>query len=159
MEGDIVTTVQITDPIKLTTAGQHEFASGVRLEGFSAKYETEFEASQNEKIVFKGGATGHFELMVNGNSITKYDNWRTLPARLPFKVEAGKKYKIEIRYAQMNDWQANIEFNFGKEIDVDYTELINKLKGIDIVVFVGGLSTQLEGRRNAGFISRFQRWR
>jgi len=39
--GAVVTTVQISDPIKLTTAGQHEFASGVRLEGFSAKYETE----------------------------------------------------------------------------------------------------------------------
>lgn len=145
LEGDIVATVQITDPIKLTTAGQHELASGVNLERFSAKYETEFQAPQTEEIVFKGGATGHFELLVNGKSLTKYDNWRTLPARLPFKVEAGKKYKIEILYAQMNDWQANIEFNFGKEINVDYTELINKLKGIDVVVFVGGLSTQLEG--------------
>ncbi len=144
-EGDIVASVQITDPIKLTTAGQHEFASGVNLERFSAKYEAEFEAPQTEEIVFKGGATGHFELLVNGNSLSKYDNWRTLPARLPLKVEAGKKYKIEIFYAQLNDWQANIEFNFGKELDVDYTELINKLKGIDVVVYVGGLSTQLEG--------------
>ena len=145
LQGDIVTTQQITDPIKLTTAGQHEFASGVRLEGFSAKYETEFEASQTEEIVFKCGATGYFELSVNGKSLTSYQNWRTLPSRLPFKVESGKKYKIEIRYAQLYDWQANIEFNFGKEVDVDYTELINKLKGIDVVVFVGGLSTQLEG--------------
>jgi beta-glucosidase len=145
LSGEAVTTVQINDPIKLTTAGQHEFASGVKLEGFSAKYETEFESKNNEDIVFKGGAAGYFELLVNGKSITKYNNWRTLPARIPFKVEAGKKYKIEIRYAQLNDWQANIEFNFGKEVDVDYTELINKLKGIDVVVYVGGLSTQLEG--------------
>jgi beta-glucosidase len=145
MQGDIVTTQEIKDPIKLTTAGQHEFASGVRLEGFSAKYEAEFEAPQSEDIVFKGGATGHFELLVNGKSLARYDNWRTLPSRLPFKVEGGKKYTIEIRYAQMHDWQANIEFNFGKEVDVDYTGLIKKLEGIDVVVFVGGLSTQLEG--------------
>jgi beta-glucosidase len=32
--GDIVTTTQIEDPFKLTTAGQHEFAPGVRTEGF-----------------------------------------------------------------------------------------------------------------------------
>ena len=143
--GDIVATQQIVDPIKLTTAGQHEFASGVRLEGFSATYETEFLPSQSEEIVFKGGATGHFDLLVNGVSLIMYDNWRTLPSRHPFKVESGKKYKIEIRYAQLNDWQANIEFNFGKEVDVDYTELLNKLQGIDVVVYVGGLSTQLEG--------------
>ena len=145
LTGDVVATQQIVDPIKITTAGQHEFATGVRLEGFSGKYETEFIPSKSEEIVFKCGATGYFELFVNGESIAKYTNWRTLLSRIPYKVESGKKYKIEIRYAQMNDWQANIEFNFGKEIDVNYTDLLKKLEGTDIVVFVGGLSTQLEG--------------
>jgi len=143
--GEIVTTQQITNPIKKTTAGDHEFASGVKLEGFSAIYETEFVPELSEELVFKGGATGHFELLVNNELITQYDNWRTLPSRVPFKVEAGKKYKIEIRYGQLNNWQANLEFDFGKEVDVDYTDLINKLKGIDVVVFVGGLSGNLEG--------------
>ena len=144
-EGDVVATQQIINPIKLTTAGQHEFAPGVRLEQFSAKYETEFVPTESEEIVFKGGATGFFELLINGESVTRYDNWRTLPSRLPFKVEGGKKYRIEIHYAQRNDWQANIEFNFGKEVDVDYTDLLQKLQGVDVVVFAGGISTQLEG--------------
>jgi beta-glucosidase len=143
--GDIVATQQLADPIKLTTAGQHEFASGVKLEGFSAKYETEFEAPFTEEIVFKCGATGYFELFVNGESVRNFNNWRTLVSRIPYKVEAGKKYKFEIRFAQLNNWEANIEFNFGKEVDVNFTGLINKLKGIDVVVFVGGLSTVLEG--------------
>lgn len=143
--GEVVATQQITNPIKLTTAGQHEFASGVKLEGFSALYETEFVAVADEEIVFKSGATGSFELLVNGESIVKYANWRTLPSRKAFQVQRGKKYKIEIRFAQLNNWAANLEFNFGKEVDVDYTELLNKLKGIDIVIFAGGLSTLLEG--------------
>jgi beta-glucosidase len=143
--GNIVATQQIVNPIKLTTAGQHEFAPCVLLEGFSAKYETKFTPSENEEIVFKCGATGYFELLVNGESLTRYQNWRTLPSRIPFKVKRGEKYKIEIRYAQLYNWQANIEFNFGKEVDVDYTELIKKLQGIDVIVFVGGLSTLLEG--------------
>jgi beta-glucosidase len=145
LNGDVVATQQIENPIKLTTAGQHEFATGVRLEGFSGKYETEFVPSKSEEIVFKCGATGYFELLVNGESLANYNNWRTLPSRIPYKVESGKKYKIEIRYAQLNDWQANIEFNFGKEVGVDYTQLLKKLQGVDVVVFVGGLSTQLEG--------------
>ena len=144
-EGEIVTTQQITNPIKMTTAGQHEFAPGVKLEGFSALYQTEFTPKVSEEIVFKGGATGHFEILVNGELLKKYDNWRTLPSKIPFQVEAGKKYNIEIRYAQLNNWQANIEFDMGKEVDVDYTDLIKKLKGIDLVVFVGGLSGKLEG--------------
>lgn len=144
-KGEIVNTVQLNTPIKMTTAGQHEFASGVKLEGFSALFETEFIPEISEELVFKGGATGYFELLVNGEQIQMYNNWRTLPSRIPINVEAGKKYKIEIRYAQLNNWQANIELDFGKEMDVDYTDLINKLKGIDKVVFVGGLSGSLEG--------------
>jgi len=145
LSGEIVTSVQITNPIKLTVAGQHEFAPGVKLEGFSAKYETEFIANQTEQLVFKGGATGHFELIVNGQTLSKHDNWRTLTSKVPFQVESGKKYKIEIIFTQLNNWEANIEFDFGKEIDVVYTDLIKKLQGIDVVIFVGGLSGHLEG--------------
>ncbi len=143
--GEIVTTQQITNPIKMTTAGQHEFAPGVKLEGFSAIFETEFIPTTTEEVVFKGGATGFFALIVNSDTLISYHNWRTLPSRIPLKVVAGKKYKIEIRYIQMHNWQANIEFNFGKEVDVDYNELIKKLECIDLVVFVGGLSGNLEG--------------
>ena len=100
LSGDVVATQQLTDPIKLTTAGQHEFASGVKLEGFSAKYETEFEAPKSEEIVFNCGATGYFELFVNGESVKKLNNWRTLISRIPYKVEAGKKYKLEMRFAR-----------------------------------------------------------
>jgi beta-glucosidase len=144
-KGKAVTEVRLTNPFKMTTAGQREFASGVKLEGFSAFYEAEFTPEKDEELVFKAGATGYFELLVNDKQIQMYNNWRTLPSRISYKFETGKKYKIEIRYAQLNDWQANIEFDFGREIDVDYTELINKLKSINTVIFVGGLSGSLEG--------------
>lgn len=144
-EGNAVISQQITSPIKKTTAGQHEFASGVKLEGFSALFQAEFTPKNTEELVFKGGATGYFELLVNGQQLQMYNNWRTLPGRIPYTFEAGIKYDIEIRYAQLNNWQANIEIDFGKEVDVDYTALINKLKGVETVVFVGGLSGKLEG--------------
>jgi beta-glucosidase len=145
MSGDSVTSDQIYNPLKITTAGDHEFAQSVKLVGFSAKYETEFIAPETEEIVFKCGATGYFELFVNEKSIRRFNNWRTLPSRIPYNVEAGKKYKIEIKFAQLNNWQANIEFDFGKEVDIDFSGLINKLKGIDVVVFAGGISSLLEG--------------
>jgi beta-glucosidase len=145
MKGEPVISEQITNPLKLTTAGQHEFASGVQLEKFSALYESEFVAANTEEIVFKCGATGSMQLYVNGSLVRRTDNWRTLLSRIPFQVESGKKYKIEVRFAQLNNWQANIEFDFGKEVDIDFSGLINKLRGIDVVVFAGGLSTLLEG--------------
>ena len=143
--GNPVATQQIVNPIKLTTAGQHEFAPGVNLQRFSGKYEADFVAPKTEEIVFKTGATGHFEVLINNEPIIKYDYHRTLPSRQPYKVEAGKKYRIEVRYLQTNDWEGSVEFDFGKEVDVNYAGLVDKLKGIDVVVFVGGLSTTLEG--------------
>lgn len=143
--GESIASTQITNTLKITTAGDHEFAPGVKLEGFSASYTTEFTAPATEEIVFKTGATGFFELLVNGKTISRYSNWRTLPSRKTYAVEKGNKYTIEIRYAQLNNWQANLEFDFGKELDIDFGNLIQKLKDIDVVVFAGGLSTQLEG--------------
>jgi len=145
LSGEIVATQNIVNPVKLTTAGQHEFAPGVKLEGFSAKYEAEFTAEKDEEITFNYGATGYFELLVNDESLVKTYNWRTLLSKTHLKVEAGKKYKIEIRYAQLYNWQANLEFDFGREVNIDYTGLIDRLKGIDVVIFVGGLSGKLEG--------------
>ncbi len=143
--GEPVAVQQLVNPLRLTAAGQHEFAPGVWLENFSAVYETEFTPETSEEIVFKGGATGFFELIVNGETLESYTNWRTLSTRIPMKVEAGKTYRIEIRYAQRENWQANIEFDFGREEDVDFTALIERLQGIEKVVFVGGLSGSLEG--------------
>ncbi|HTR28329.1 MAG TPA: xylan 1,4-beta-xylosidase [Puia sp.] len=145
MKGDVTATARITSPLKMTTAGDHEFAPAVKLVGFSASFETEFEAPETEEIVFKYGATGHFELFVDSVLLARSNNWRTLPSRVPFKVEKGRKYKIEIRFAQLNNWQANLEFDFGKEVDIDFSSLIDKLKGVDVVIFAGGLSTLLEG--------------
>lgn len=144
-DGDPIVTQQLVNPIRKTAAGQHEFAPGVKLEDFSAVYETEFTPKVSEEIVFKGGAAGFFEVIVNGDTLTSYTNWRTIPARFPITVEAGKTYNIKIRYAQRENWEANIELDFGREEDVDYTDMLKKLEGLETVVFAGGLSGSLEG--------------
>ncbi len=144
-EGEPVITQQITRSLMLTTAGQHEFAPGVRLERFSAVYETEFVPKVTEELVFKGGATGFFELSVNGEVIQSYTNWRTLITRIPYTFEAGSTYTIRIRFAQRENWQANINVDFGREEDVNYESVVNRLAGIDTVIVAGGLSGRLEG--------------
>ena len=145
LAGDAVADQQLAGPLKLATEGKHEMAPGVKLEGFSARFETEFTPSATEAIVFKYGAVGAFELLVNGESVVKFEDWRKLFSKTSYHVEAGKKYKIEIRFTQLYNWQAAIDFDFGRETDQDFSGLIAKLKGIDVVVFVGGLSNLLEG--------------
>jgi len=144
-KGEVVTTEQIINPIKLTTAGQHEFSTGVHLQEFSAKYETVYKPSQSGEIVFKLEACGGFELLVNGESLSKFGTWRPVPNRIPFKVEKGKEYNIEARFRQLGNWTASLSLNFGKEVPVEFDALIEKLKDIDVVIFAGGISSLLEG--------------
>ena len=145
LAGVAVADQQLTGSLKLATEGKNQMAPGVNLEGFSAMIETEFTPSKTEEIVFKYGAVGAFELLVNGESLAKFEDWRKLISKTTYHVEAGKKYKIEIRFTQRYNWQAAIEFDFGRDTDQDFSGLLAKLKGIDVVVFVGGLSNLLEG--------------
>ncbi len=147
LKGDVAVTEQIVNPIQLTTFGQHEFALGVHLENFSAKYETVYKPSQSGEIIFKIEACGGFQLIVNGDTLSRIFMWRPLPKRVPYKVEKGKEYKIEARFRQIENWTASLSLNFGKEVPVKYDTLIEKLKGIDVIVFAGGISAQLEGEQ------------
>ncbi len=144
-KGDVASSEQIVNPIKLSTFGQHEFSAGVHLEDFSAIYETDYKPSQSGEIAFKLEACGGFELIVNGDTLSKIYMWRPLPKRITYKVEKGKDYKIEARFKQIDNWTASLNLNFGKEVPVKYDALIEQLKGIDLVIFVGGISSQLEG--------------
>ena len=60
-------------------------------------------------------------------------------------AKAGEEYRIEIRYAQVENWNANLRVDIGREDDVNYDALIARLKGIETVIFAGGISARLEG--------------
>ncbi len=143
--GEVVANQQIAAPLHLAAEANKPLAQGVKTEGFSAKFETEFTAPKTEELVLKSGTAGFYELLINGLSIRKAEDWRTLISKIPFKVEAGKKYKIEILFEQRYTWQPSVEFDLGRENSVKFAGLIDKLKGTDVVVFVGGLSNLLEG--------------
>lgn len=143
--GEPVVTEQIVNPIQLTTFGQHQFAPGVHLDNFSAKYETVYKAPETGELAFKVEACGTMELVVNGDTISRIRMWRPLAKRAVVKVEQGKEYRIQLYFRQTENWTASLNFNYGKEVPVKYDELVAKLKGIDVVIFAGGISAQYEG--------------
>lgn len=144
--GDAVTSVHYDKPIRLSTTGQHPFGPGVKLQGFSGTFETVLTPLESGEIVFRLQSIGDCRLSVNDEVISDYSSWRFVTKRIPYNVEKGKEYKISINFTQNYDFaSANLNFNVGKESPVNYDELVKKLKGIDVVIFAGGISGELEG--------------
>jgi beta-glucosidase len=123
----------------------HNFAPGVQLEDFSAKYETVFTPKEAGEYVVNVEGCGHFELFINGEQKFQHHIWRTTPNRVAIQAEKGKSYQIEVRFAHIHTYNANLKINVAKELPIDYQQTISQLKGIDKVIFCGGISPSLEG--------------
>ena len=145
MEGQPVTTQYYTTPLAVTTAGMHNFAPGVQLEDFSAKYETTFTPKEAGEYVVNVEGCGHFELFIDGERKFRHHTWRTTPNRVAIQTEAGKSYNIEVQFSHIQTYNANLKINVAKEFPIDYQQIISQLKGINKVIFVGGISPALEG--------------
>ena len=145
MEGKPVTTQYYTQPLAVTTFGMHNFAPGVQLEDFSAKYETVFTPKESGEYVVNVDGCGQFELYIDGERKFRHRIWRTTPNRVAIQAEKGKSYQIEVRFSHVPTYNANLAINIAKEHPIDYQQTIAQLKGIDKVIFVGGISPALEG--------------
>ncbi len=144
-EGSPVATRQHVRPINVTTYGNYAFAPGVNLTHFSGIYETVFRPKQTCQVLLDVEGCSYFEVFVNGESKNVQRTWRTTDTRTLIDAKAGEEYRIEIRYAQIENWNANLRVDIGREDNVDYDALIARLKGIETVVFAGGISAGLEG--------------
>jgi len=145
MEGKPVTTQYYTQPLAVTTFGMHNFAPGVQLEDFSAKYETVFTPKEAGEYVVNVDGCGQFELYIDGERQFHHRIWRTTPNHIVIMAEKGKSYNIEVRFSHVHTYNANLAINIAKEYPIDYQTVISQLKGIDKVIFVGGISPALEG--------------
>ena len=155
-KGKPAATEYYTDPINVTTNGQHTFANGVRMEDFSALYETTFTPQKSGRAVIRMQYTGAFTLKVDGRVISSDSTWRDQPLRFELDVERGRSYAIELAYHTVKTWGANMKLNIGEELPIDHQQTIDKLRGIETVIFVGGLSSQLEGEEMPVAIDGFK---
>ena len=156
MEGKPVTTQVYTEPLAVTTAGMHNFAPGVQIEDFSAKYETTFTPKESGEYVVNVEGCGHFELYINGEKKFVRHTWRTTPVRTAIQAVSGEHYDIEVRFQTVKTWGANMKINVAKELPIDYEQAVRRLEGIQTVIFVGGISAALEGEEMPVSIDGFK---
>ena len=144
-KGKPFTTEYYTKPLAVTTNGMHVFAANLPIEDFSAKYETTFVPKEAGEYVLNVEGTGEFEVLVNGSRKAYHRIWRSTPTRTVLTAKAGEKFQVEVRFKTVKTWGAGMKIDIARELPIDYQQTIAQLKGIDKVVFVGGIAPSLEG--------------
>ncbi len=117
----------------------------MRANNFSAKYSSDFTPAQDGDITFEVEADDGYRFLINDKEILNAWQRNRWGART-YKLETKKDsvYKIVLEYWQ-GDGKANVRLKTGNFEKTDFTALTNRVKDADAIVFVGGISPQLEG--------------
>jgi beta-glucosidase len=117
----------------------------IRAYNFSARYTTHFTATKDGEITFEVEGDDGYKFIVDGREIINAwvrNRWGARTYRL--KTEKGKSYKIVMEYQQL-EGKASVRLRAGNFERTDFNAVANRLKDADAIVFVGGISPQLEG--------------
>lgn len=146
MSGKPVTTVTLTEPIKLSNGGNTVFAPGVNLENFSARLDGTFIPTRDETLIFDISGDDKIRLLVNGDTII--DIWkarqRIQNGQKEMAVKAGQHYRIQIDYVQESGYGA-LNFDIQHKSTPTPQELLAQVGDAETIIFIGGISPRLEG--------------
>ena len=146
MSGKPVTTVTLTEPIKLSNGGNTVFAPGVNLENFSARLDGTFIPTRDETLIFDISGDDKIRLLVNGDTII--DIWkarqRIQNGQKEMAVKAGQHYRIQIDYVQESGYGA-LNFDIQHKSTPTPQELLAQVGEAETIIFIGGISPRLEG--------------
>ncbi len=112
---------------------------------FSARYSTEFTATENGDITFELSADDGYRFLIDGKPVI--DAWtRNRWGARTYKLftKANTTYKLVVEYVQA-EGKANVQLRAGRLAKTDFDALAARLGDIDVIIFAGGISPQLEG--------------
>jgi len=112
---------------------------------FSARYTTNFTATNGTETTFEVEGDDGYRLLVDGKEVLNAwtrNRWGAQQYRL--KTEPGRSYQLTLEYWQ-GDGIANIRLSAGRYKKSDLAALAERVKDADAIIYVGGISPQLEG--------------
>jgi beta-glucosidase len=112
---------------------------------FSVRYTTGFTATENGTITFELEADDGYRFLVDGKEVINAwsrNRWGARTYKLD--TEKNRTYRLVVEYYQ-GEGKANVRLRAGHYVKTDFLALANRLRDADAIVFVGGISPQLEG--------------
>lgn len=144
MEGTPVATARYTDRLSFDNGGNTVFAPGVALENFTAQYRGTFIPKEDTRLELIYANDDGCRIIVNGDTL--HNRWKS--DRLTYRckalnVKAGKRYDIQLDYMQLSGG-ATLKFDLATVSAITPAETVRRAADSDVVIFVGGISPNLE---------------
>ena len=156
--GEIAAKADYTEALNLNTTSPalaHEdcaWEEGLNLTGFSAKYSGSFIADYTGEMYYSIRGSGKYSFSVNGTTISEQAEapagrffFGRGFAPTSFKVEEGKAYSISIELSQPEARSASFSFDLYSRREADFAPVMENIKDADVIVMVGGISSDVEG--------------
>ncbi len=119
--------------------------NGLLANQFSARYTSEFVALADGPVTLEVNADDGYRLMVDGKEkINAWTRNRWGARTITLDAKKDTRYKIVLEYWQGDDF-AIVSLRPGVRMKNDFSALANRVKDADAILFVGGISPQLEG--------------
>jgi beta-glucosidase len=112
---------------------------------FSARFASDFQATTSVEITFEVDADDGYRFLIDGKEVLNAwtrNRWGARTYKLI--AEAGKSYHLVLEYYQ-SEGKAGVHLRAGHFAKSDFGKLTASVKDADAIVFVGGISPQLEG--------------
>lgn len=154
--GQPVTTVQMSEPLRLCTSGATVFAPEVNLTNFTATYNSVFTPDRSGHVFFNFYTCGIVRLLVDGKEVKAIrNNHGSQKSSYGMDVEIGRPYALQLEFDYYRS-DAQLNFGLGYKEDINIRKTVAKVNDADIVVFVGGISPSLEGEEMGVNLSGFK---
>ena len=122
-----------------------EVVDNTRATNFSARYTTNYTAANDGDITFEIEADDGYKFLINDKEVLNAWQRNRWGART-FKLHTKKDslYKLVVEYWQ-GEGKANVRLRAGNFERINFNALADRIKDADAIIFVGGISPQLEG--------------
>lgn len=117
----------------------------IRAMNFSARFTSDYTAPETGEIVFEVEGDDGYRFFIDGKEQLEAwtrNRWGAKNVRI--KTEKGRTYRLVLEFHQQQG-KAGIALRTGKFQKTDFKALANRVKDADAIIYVGGISPQLEG--------------
>jgi beta-glucosidase len=130
--------------ISFSTSETETVAEGVNTSDFSSRYEGVFESPVNGEIVFGITHDDGYRLYIDGKTVSEFWNDGIKTDEYKFEAVKGKKYRVKLEHYQHHGG-ARIELAAYVRMEMGLQATADKVKDADVIIFIGGISPQIEG--------------